>query len=309
MGGLRSGLDGRMSRIVQFSEVGPPSVLQVLEVEPASPPPGKIRVAMRAAGLNPADYKTFRGTYGDPKLPSRLGRELAGVVESLGEGVTGIAVGDEVFGNVANLALADLVVTNPNNMARKPAGLPWEVAGCLALAGQTAWDAMESQRVTDADTVLVSAAAGGVGTIIAQLALLKGATVIGTASEANHDCLAKRGILPVAYGPGLADRIAAVGTPTVAFDQHGRETIEAALSLGVPPERINTIAMDPGELGVQRVGRGPINTDTLDALAALVVDGSLVVEIEAVFPLDQVVEAYERLEGGHVRGKIVVTAA
>lgn len=300
-----------MSRAVRFDRIGPPTVLHVVDVDPPEPGPGKIRVAVRAAGLNPADYKVRRGDH-LPTLPKRfpagLGRELAGVVDALGEGVTSLAIGDEVFGNVAEVGLAELAITNPLNMARKPKGLPWEVAGCLALAGQTAWDALESQSVTDADTVLVSAAAGGVGTIISQLALLRGATVIGTASDENHDYLAKRGIIPVAYGDGLVERIraAAPGPVTVVFDHHGRETIEAAIELGVDRSRINTIAMDPAEYGVQRVGRGPINTDTLEKLAALVVDGSLVVEIEAVFPLEEIVEAYERLEAGHVRGKIVV---
>ncbi|CAN5171325.1 NADP-dependent oxidoreductase [soil metagenome] len=297
-----------MSRAVRFDRVGPASVLYLADVEPAVPGPGKIRVRVKAAGLNPADYKVRNGTNPPTVFPASLGRELAGVVESLGEGVTRVAVGDEVFGNVAEVALAELAVTNPNNMAFKPAALSWEIAGGLALAGQTAWDELASQNVTDADTVLVSAAAGGVGGIVSQLALRTGATVIGTASEENHEFLRSRGIIPVAYGPGLADRVRrAAPTPiTVVFDHHGSETILAALELGVSPQRINTIAMNPDEHGVQRVGRGPINTDTLDTLAALVVEGALVVEIAATYPLEKVVEAYEQLEGGHVRGKIVV---
>jgi enoyl reductase len=299
-----------MSRAVRFDRVGPASVLYIADVEPAVPGPGKIRVRVKAAGLNPADYKVRNGDNpGLPKsFPASLGRELAGVVESLGEGVTRVKVGDEVFGNVAEVALAELAVTNPNNMAFKPAELSWEVAGCLALAGQTAWDELASQNVTAADTVLVSAAAGGVGTIVSQLALRTGATVIGTASEENHEYLRARGIIPVSYGDGLADRVrvAAPSAVTVVFDHHGSETILAALELGVSPERINTIAMDPEQHGVRRVGRGPINTDTLAALADLVVTGELDVEIAATYPLDEIVEAYERLEHGHVRGKIVV---
>lgn len=299
-----------MSKALRFDRVGPASVLYIADVEPAVPGPGKIRVRVKAAGLNPADAKVRAGSYeGLPKhFPASLGRELAGIVESLGEGVTRVKVGDEVFGNVAEVALAELAVTNPNNMAFKPAELPWEVAGALALTGQTAWDELQSQNVTDADTVLVSAAAGGVGTIVSQLAILAGATVIGTASKDNHDYLRARGIIPVAYGEGLADRVrAAAPRPvTVVFDHHGSETILAALELGVAPERINTIAMDPQEHGVRRVGRGPISTDTLDRLAALVVAGKLDVEIAATYPLDDIVAAYERLEHGHVRGKIVV---
>jgi enoyl reductase len=299
-----------MTKAVRYDGFGPASVLYIADVEPAVPGPGKIRVRVKAAGLNPADYKMRSGTYGSaPKsFPASIGRELSGVVESLGEGVTRVKVGDEVFGNVADLALAELAVTNPNNMAFKPAALSWEIAGGLALTGQTAWDELESQNVTAADTVLVSAAAGGVGAIVGQLALRKGATVIGTASEGNHAYLRELGFIPVAYGEGLADRVRAVApTPvTVVFDHHGRETILAGFDLGVSADRINTIAMDPEELGVRRVGRGPINTDTLAALAALVVSGELRVEIAATYPLEQVVAAYERLEHGHVCGKIVV---
>lgn len=311
--GARSGtvrLNKRMSKVVRYDRVGPPSVLYVVDVDPPTPGPGKIRVAVRAAGINPAESKTRRGEYaGAPKrFPATVGRELAGVVESLGEGVTRVKVGDEVFGNVAEVSLAELAVTNPDNMAFKPPALPWEVAGSLALAGQTAWNAFTSQRVTDADTVLVSAAAGGVGSIVSQLAVRVGATVLGTASEANADFLRARGIIPVAYGAGLADRVrAASPSPvTVVFDQHGTETIDAAFELGVEPGRINTIAVNEPAPGVQQVGRGPIDTDTLDRLAALVVTGDIEIEIEATYRLDDVVEAYERLETGHVRGKVVI---
>jgi len=300
-----------MSLAVKYNEFGPASVLKVVEVPTPTAKPGRVRVAVRAAGLNPADYKGREGQFHGPSFtfPAGIGRELAGVVDQVGEGAEGFAVGDEVFGTMVSGALAEYAVTNPASLAPKPAGLDWATAGGLALAGTTAWDSLASQNVTADDTVLVSAAAGGVGVIISQLALRAGATVIGTASEGNHPFLRELGVIPVAYGAGLVDRIRAAAPQgvTVVFDHHGAETIEAAIELGVDRERINTIAIDPADYGVVRVGRGPANPATLASLAALVVSGELVVPVEAVYPLGEVVAAFEHLEHGHVRGKIVVT--
>lgn len=299
----------RMTRVVQYSELGSPDVLKIVEVDEPHAGPGQVRVRMRTAGLNPVDSKLRRGTsrYAS-KVPSRVGRELAGVVDEVGEGA-GFAVGDEVFGCVPEGTLADSYVGDAGLFARRPAGLDWDVAGGLALAGQTAWDAVASQSPGESDVVLVSAAAGGVGLVVSQLARRAGAIVIGTASEANHDFLKSLGVIPVTYGEGLAARVreAAPGPVTIAFDQHGPETIETALELGVARERINTIATDAAAYGVQQVGRGPTNIETLDALANLVVAGDLVVPIEARYPLAEVVAAFEHLERGHLRGKIIVT--
>jgi len=298
-----------MSRAVRFEEFGPASVLRVVETEEPQAGPGQIRVRVRTAGLNPVDYKQRSGDYGALSLPAGMGRELAGVVDQAGEGCERFAVGDAVFGTVDGGAIAELVVADESTLAAKPDGLSWEVAGGLALAGQTAYDAVASQSITPADTVLVSAAAGGVGLIVSQLVRRTGATVVGTAGPANHDFLASLGIVPVVYGPGLAERVreAAGGPVTAAFDQHGPETIEAAIALGVDRSRINTIATDPAPYGIARVGRGPNNPATLDELARMAVSGELVIPIEASYPLDAVVSAYERLEEGHLRGKIVLT--
>lgn len=297
-----------MSRAVLFDRAGPASVLYLAEVDPLQPGAGEVRIAVETVGLNPADYKLREGNHGSLSFPATLGRELSGVIEAVGDGVTRLSVGDAVFGTVADNALGELIVVSQDNLAPKPTALSWVVAGGLALAGQTAWDEFASQRVTDADTVLVSAAAGGVGTIVAQFAVRAGATVIGTASEAHHDLLRSRGIIPVTYGPGLADRVraAAPGPVTVVFDHSGSETIEAALALGVPAARINTIAMDPSVHDVVRVGRGPADPATLERLAGLVVAGELAVDIAAVYPLEQIVAAFERLENGHLRGKVIV---
>jgi NADPH:quinone reductase-like Zn-dependent oxidoreductase len=298
-----------MALAARFDRFGPASVISVVDVEAPHPGPHEVRVRVRAVGLNPVDYKMREGTSRHSvTLPSGIGRELAGTVDELGEGVTALQVGDEVFGTVHIGTLADYAVVPAGNLARKPAELDWIVAGCLALAGQTAYDAFASQSITSADTILVSAAAGGVGSIVAQLGVGVGATVIGTAGRSNQAYLASLGVIPVLYGPGLADRVRAAAAygVTVVFDHHGAETIEAALELGVDRSRINTIATDPEPWGVRRVGRGGPSIPTLATLAGLVVRGDLTVAIDSTYPLSEVVAAFEHLEGGHLRGKVVV---
>ncbi len=188
-----------------------------------------------------------------------------------------------------------------------------DVAGGLALAGQTAWDAIASQGLKAGDTILVSACAGGVGGILSQLAVHAGVRVIGSASPGNHAWLRSRGIEPVEYGPGMVDAVRALlvdgAPPTAAFDLHGAESLGQFLEIGVPPERINTNAMGIADLppGVRRVGRGSTDLATLATLAALVVDGAVEVPIAGRYPLERVADAYAFLEAGHLRGKVVVS--
>lgn len=301
---------------VRYSGFGPATVLRVVPGTVPAPADGQVRISVRAAGLNPIDSKAREGLMPRlvPTFPAGIGREVAGVVEAVGADVGSggrrFAVGDEVFGSVSGGALAEFVLAKPGSLAHKPAGLDWAIAATLPLAGITAWDSFGSQSVTAADTVLVSAAAGGVGVLVAQLAVRAGAMVIGTAGERNHDFLRGIGVIPVAYGPGLADRVraAAAGREvTVVLDHHGDETVEAGIALGVPLSRINTIAADAAAHGVQGVGRGAVDPTTLESLARLIVEGGLVVPIDSEFPLAEVVAAYDRLDGGHVRGKVVVT--
>lgn len=298
-----------MALAARFDRFGPASVISVVDAELPQPGPHEVRVRVTAVGLNPVDYKMREGTSRHSvTLPSGIGRELAGIVDQLGEGVTALQVGDEVFGTVHIGSLADYAVVPAGNLARKPAELDWIVAGGLALAGQTAYDSFASQSITAADTILVSAAAGGVGSIVAQLGTRAGATVIGTAGPSNQDYLASLGVIPVLYGPGLADRVrAAVPTAvTAVFDHHGAETIEAALELGVDRSRINTIATNPEPWGIRRVGRGGPSIVTLDTLAGLVVRGELTISVDSTYPLSEVVAAFEQLERGHLRGKVVI---
>jgi NADPH:quinone reductase-like Zn-dependent oxidoreductase len=306
--------------VVRFAEFGSPDVLYLDDETIREPGPGEVRVRMAYAGLNPVDFKIRRGgpAYGTV-LPSGLGRELSGVVESTGPEVENLAAGDRVFGLVETAALADRVIAAASDLAFVPDELPMDVAGGLALAGHTAWDAIASQGLQRGDTIVVSASAGGAGGILAQLAVHSGVRVIGSASPGNHAWLRSRGIEPVEYGPGLVDAVRALlpdgAAPTAAFDFHGPESVAQFLELGVPPERINTNAMGAGAglgkppRGVRQVGRGPTDLATLATLAALVVDGAIEVPIAGRFPLERVVEAYTLLETRHLRGKIVVSGS
>jgi len=315
-----------MNRVVRFDRFGGPEVLEIVDEPLTEPRAGEVRVALRAAGLNPADYKRRRG---GPQyavtLPTGIGRELAGLVEAVGPAVDGpgapLSVGDEVFGTVPDGAFQTHLVVGAGYFARKPAALPWPVAGGLALVGQTAWDALASQPLEQAaehaprPTIVVSAAAGGVGGILSQLAVLRGVRVIGSASVENHAWLRSRGIEPVEYGPGLVEAVRALAPEgvTAGFDLHGESSIRQFLELGIPPHRINTNAMDPAAIaseapGVRRVGRGPTSIPTLDALAALVVSGDLELPIAASYEFDRVADAFRRLETGHLRGKVVIVS-
>lgn len=304
------------NRVVRFSRFGGPEVLDLVDEPVIEPGAGQVRLTFRAAGLNPADAKRREGgPQYELTFPAGIGRELSGTIEAVGPGVDRFAVGDEVFGTVPDGAFQTHLVADASFFALKPAPLSWEIAGGLALVGQTAWDALASQplrggRSGVGDTILVTAAAGGVGGVLCQLAVLRGIRVIGSASPANHAWLRSRGVEPVAYGPGLVDEVRALAPDgvTAGFDLHGESAVRQLLELGIPPHRVNTNAMDPSVFGIRRVGRGPTSIPTLDALADLVVAGDVELPIAASFAFDEVADAFRRLETGHVRGKVVITA-
>jgi NADPH:quinone reductase-like Zn-dependent oxidoreductase len=302
-----------MSRIVQYSRYGGPEVLEIVEVEEPHAGAGRVRVSVRAAGLNAFDFKVRRSPAILPKrtLPARQGAEFAGVVDEVGEGVTTVAVGDEVLGWSNLNAQADFVVVPAAHVAAKPPGLDWATAGGIGLVGNTALRSTEAVSPKPGETVLVSAAAGGVGLLAAQFALADGATVIGTASEENHEFLRSLGITPVTYGPGLVDRLRAAAPAGIdaVIDSAGEDTVEAAIELGVDPTRINSVVYDAGvaKYGISNVGGGAKTAEGLARLAGLAADGTLVLPIAATFPLADVRSAYELLESRHLRGKVVLT--
>lgn len=298
-------------RRVQYSSIGGPEVLEVVEVENPHPGPGEVRVRVRAAGLNPLDTKLFRGaptaSGAKPALPSGNGHDFAGDIDELGEGVTQWQLGDAVYGQVPSRAQADFVIVAADQLSLKPADLPYEVAGSLSIAGRTAFNSVSSLNLGPDDTVFVSAAAGGVGALAAQLALRTGAKVIGSASAANHDFLRSLGVVPVAYGDGLTAALTDAHI-TAALDNHGRESVDAALAAGAPAGRVNSIAdyTAAEKYGTTAVGGRAFDREGLDEVAKLIAAGDVQFPIESLFALEAVGEAYARLLGSHGPGKIVL---
>ncbi|HEX6450677.1 MAG TPA: NADP-dependent oxidoreductase [Trebonia sp.] len=302
-------------KAVRFGEYGGISVLRVDEVQRPASESGQVLVRVKAAGINPGEAKIREGflhSRWPSTFPSGEGSDLAGIIEQAGPGVTGFAAGDEVIGWVdTRSSQAEYAVVEAANLVRKPASVSWEVAGALPVAGFTAWATVRAVGVSAGDTLVVSGAAGGVGSIAVQLGKRAGATVIGLAGQANYDWLREHGIVPVAYGDGVADRIQAVSPKVDAFiDTYGGDYVELALEqLGVAPERVDTIArFDAVEkYGVKAEGNAAgASATTLEALAGLVAAGDLDVPIAATYPLAQVREAFTELEEGHTRGKIVL---
>jgi NADPH:quinone reductase-like Zn-dependent oxidoreductase len=301
-------------KAVRFDHYGGVDVLKVVDVPRPTPGPGQVLVQVKAAGINPGEAKIRAGLLHarwPATFPSGEGSDLAGIIAQTGPGVTGFSAGDEVIGFTNNRASqAEYVVVEEQNLTAKPPGVPWEVAGALFVAGATAYAAVRAVALSKGDTVVVSGAAGGVGSIAVQLARLAGATVIGLASQAHHEWLAGHGVVPVAYGDGVADRIRQVASKVDAFiDTVGADYVELALELGVQPSRVDTIANFEAvaKYGVQAEGSAAgASASTLADLAKLIAAGQLEVPIAATFPLDRVQDAYRLLGQGHTRGKIVL---
>jgi len=305
-------------KAVRFDEYGDVDVLRVADVPVPDPGAGQVLVRVKAAGINPGEAKIREGLLHarwPATFPSGQGSDLAGVVERPGPGVTTVAAGDEVIGWVDNRsAQAEYAVVEADNLTGKPAEVPWEVAGALGVAGFTAWAAVRAVNLNTGDTVAVSGAAGGVGSLTVQLARRAGATVVGIAGPDNLEWLREHGAIPVKYGEDLVGRIfdALLTTPQVdAFiDTYGGDYVEFAINeLGVEPSRVDTIVRFDAvhEYGVKSEGNAVgASAANLAELARLVAAGELEVPIAATYPLDQVSEAYARLATGHVRGKIVL---
>ena len=303
-----------MPKAVRFDNYGGIDVLRIAEVDSPTPGPGQALVKVKAAGINPGEAAIREGAFAErwpSKFPSGQGSDLAGIVVEVGEGVEGFAVGDEVIGFTENRASqAEFVLTEADNLTHRPSGVSWEVAGALFIAGTTAFAAVRAVSLSQGDTVVVSGAAGGVGSIAVQLAKHAGATVIGLAGAANQEWLVKHGVIPIVYGEGVADRIRAAAGQVDAFvDTFGSGYVELALELGVKPDRIDTIADFAAitKYGIRGEGNGAAaSADVLAKLAALIADGRLDIPIAKVYPLDNVRDAYRELEQRHTRGKIVL---
>ncbi|HEY1815072.1 MAG TPA: NADP-dependent oxidoreductase [Kofleriaceae bacterium] len=297
---------------------GGPEVLEVRDIPEPHARSGQLRVRVSAAGLNPMDWmfiadddlgRRLRDARAAQPglaltLPSVFGHDFAGVVDEVGDGVAGFAVGDRVFGGALSRAVADYAVVVPHEVHHTPSGVDDITAATLDVAARTAAAALAVVKPGTGDIVLIGGAAGGVGTFAVQLARIAGARVIGTASEKSFEYLRDLGAEPVKYGQGLRERVRMSGV-TAATDLFGTETAELALELGVPAARISMIA---GQLpGVTTVAGFQAVAGTLEHVAALIAEGRLRVPIAATYPIERIREAVTRQAGRHVQGKIVVT--
>jgi NADPH:quinone reductase-like Zn-dependent oxidoreductase len=302
-------------KAVRFDSYGDIDVLNVVEVPDPLPGQGEVIVRVKAAGIGPGETMVRKGYLHErwpATFPSGQGGDLAGVVEQTGEGVDDWRVGDEVIGFTQNRAShAELVAVSAENMTPRPSAVPWDAAGALFGAGCTAWAAVRAVSASPGDVIVISGAAGGVGTVAAQLARNAGATVIGLASEPHHGWLRDHGAIPVTYGDGVEDRVreAADDRVDALIDTFGTGYVDLAIDLGVPPERINTL------MDYQAAARTGAKTDgsavgasaaVLAELAELIVDGKLEIPIANTYPLDEVRDAYRELEQRHTLGRIVL---
>jgi NADPH:quinone reductase-like Zn-dependent oxidoreductase len=313
-----------MSELVVAAAYGGPEVLSVIDESVPDPGPGHAKIAVRAAGVNPVDYKMYSGAFGaDPaNLPLRLGLEAAGVVTAVGADAVGpagpIRVGDEVIAYRASGSYAAEVLVPASAVVPKPAGLSWEQAGGLMVAGVTAVHVLEAIGVREGDSVLVHGAAGGVGLTAVQLAVARGATVLGTASPAKHDLLRDLGAVPIAYGPGLAGRVRAAAPQGVAAaaDLVGTdEAVDVSVELVPDRSRIATIASfaHGAQAGIKLLGGGPgadpgteLRTAARLQLTEAVDAGRLRILVAASYPLREAAAAHTEIMTGHTSGKIVL---
>jgi len=310
------------TRAIVAHAYGGPDVLRLVEVPPTEPGPGNVQVQVKAAAVNAIDWKRYSGaTSSDPsRLPMRLGYEVSGIVTAVGPSVRWLAPGDEVLAWRVDGGYADQIVVSEQVTVRRPATLDWAAAAGLLLVGATAVHTLSATGTRDGDVVLVHGGSGGVGRMVVQLAVLRGARVIATASPDQHDDLRALGALPVAYGDGLLDRVhdavRATGPVTVAIDTVGTdEALDTSVALVSDRQRIATIAgfRRAGELGIRALGGGPgadpgtlVREAARAQLAELASDGSLHVRIARTYPLEDAAQAHRDGIAGHVHGKLVL---
>lgn len=303
------------ARAVRFDRYGGREVLYVADIAMPSPGPGEVLVEVRAAGVNPGEaairvgalHEMFPATF-----PSGEGSDLAGTVAAVGPGVTEFTVGDEVLGfSLRRSSHATHAVVPVDQLIIKAPQLSWEAAGSLYVSGVTAYAAVRAVAPQPGETIAVSAATGGVGSLVVQLLALRKARVLGIASPNNADWLRAHHVIPVSYGDGLARRLQELAPNGVdAFiDLFGPDYVQLAVDLGVVPERIETIISfeKAAEVGAQTAGSADASTTAVLAeMAHLVADGAIDFEIAATYPLDRVTDAFEDVERRHTRGKVVL---
>ncbi|MDN5587860.1 MAG: NADP-dependent oxidoreductase [Brevibacterium sp.] len=302
-----------MTRRVQYTQNGDIDQLHIAEAESPAVGSGQVRIAVRYAGLNPVDLAVIGGAFGEATGTKGNGADFSGVVDSVGDGVTGFSPGDLVFGGRPHRTqTTQLLIRDPAERLDKiPPGLSTEVAGGLYIAGRTAVAGIRALSIAEGETVLVTGASGGVGIIAAQLAANLGARVIGTASEANHALLRSLGIEPIAYGEGLEARLreAAPEGIDAAFSTQGEDELARLLNFDIPSERINSIGAGPhvaDTYGVRIDGEATAGRGDLAWLAKAIAYGHVHVPVARVFALDEVQNAYRFLRDSHPAGKVVL---
>ena len=303
------------TRAVRFDSYGDPDVLYVADIDRPVPAAGEVLVEVRAAGINPGEAGIRSGALHEQfpaTFPSGEGSDLAGVVLEVGDGVGDFAPGDEVLGfSFQRSSHATHTVVPVDQLIHKPTELSWEVAGSLYVVGVTAYAAVNAVKPRQGETVAVSAAAGGVGSLVVQLLALRGVRVLGIASADNAEWLRAHDVVPVEYGDGLADRLrqAAPDGVDAFIDLFGPDYVQLAVDLGVPVERINTIISfaKAAEVGAKTEGSAEASTPAvLQEIADLIASGALDFDVAKTYPLDRVVDAFTELEQRHTHGKIVL---
>lgn len=297
-------------RALQFTAYGGPQALTWSDAPVPHAGPGQIRIAVRAASVNPIDWKRLTGAMSGgqpPAGPEYLGNDAAGVVDEVGEGVAGVSVGDDVFGRGQGTQAESAVL---DAWAAKPPSVDWAVAAAAGVAGETSERGLRLLGVKTGDTIFVDGGAGGVGAVAVQMAVARGARVIASASEANQGYLREIGAVPVLYGEGVADRVraAAGGRVGAVFDVAGKTPVEELVSLVPVPSQVLSIAnFAAGQAGARVTGGGADSRhmQALAEVAELLARNKLVIKVQT-FPFDRAAEAYRISQGGHVRGKLVL---
>jgi len=298
-------------RAIQFSRYGGPEVLDIVEIDPPHPGPGEVRIRVRAAGVNASDWKRREGQYRafeEVGFPSGVGVEASGIVVEVGPGVSDTFVGDAVFGYGRATMAEHAILTH---WVHKPDDLPFEIAGGLPVISETAWRSLDELGVKAGEMLLVSGAAGGIGSAVIQLARIRGISTIGTASQQKHDYLKDLGAIPTTYGPGLADRIRQLAPEGVdaALDVAGSGIIPELITITGGPARVLSVADFSAEEYGAKFSRGPPKEpeQVLADVARLYSRGLFRLHIERSFPLEQTAEAQIISAAGRVTGKLIIS--
>lgn len=292
---------------MSFAEFGGPDVLHLIDAEDPHAGPGRIRIAVRAAGVNPVDWRIREGQVlgaHPTELPSGVGLDAAGVVDEVGEGVEGVEVGDRVFGEGVDTYAEFAVLTA---WARMPEGLTFEEAAGYPSVVETALRLIREAGVRPGQTLLVSGASGGVGSAVLQIARDRGIKVIGTAGAANQDYLRGLGAHATTYGEGWVERVRRIGRVDAAFDLAGSGVIRELVELTGDPQKVISIAdLGAPEFGVRFSGAAGSVPQALAEAVDLISRGKLHIPVERSYTLAEAAAAHVDSQAGHTRGRRVL---